>query len=423
MKTQSLGRALGVGALALASAAAAHAVELPAGTALSVRLTIGVSSRSSRPGDPVAAVLIAPLEIDGRGVRPAGWTLLGSVTEAREIAGRASLRLEFSELVDEGGGRSPIATRVVAVDNSRASVASDGRILGLRCKRRLPSPAAALLMLLAHDHPLTLAAFAAGRLVLRAAQHTALDYPPGVELGLELAAPLSIEPAPPPAAPAAADPALVALARAVPFRTQAPRGRRDADLTNLLLVGSQAQVETAFVEAGWARARPMGLRARLRGLLALVLKRGVQDAAVSRLELRGRPPDLVFEKQNDTLAKRHHVRIWREEGSPERTVWVGAATHDIGITFARRLHAFTHRIDPRIDAEREKIVNDLRLTGEVAASELVERPHTSEAGEGATGEVIETDGRMALVVLGGAALPAQPSLGAPLVPADGAATQ
>jgi hypothetical protein len=79
---------------------------------------------------------------------------------------------------------------------------------------------------------------------------------------------------------------------------------------------------------------------------------------------------------------------------------VGAATHDVGIAFVRRRHAFTHRIDPLIDAEREKVVNDLCLTGEVAAIDLVERPHPAEAGRKAAGDAIETDGRMALVVLG-----------------------
>lgn len=398
----SMGRVLTALALALVGAASARAVEVPAGTPLSVRLTTGVSSRSSHAGDPVTAVLIAPVELAGGGVLPAGWTLRGVVREAGKTGGRACLRLEFSEIVDEDYEASPIDTRVVAVDNSREAVEDDGRIVGARPKRRLPSPVAAVLMLLAHDHPISLAAFEAGRLVLRAAQHNAIDYPPGVELGLELAAPLSIAPDSPPPPMGPADSSFAALASRVPFRTQADRGHRDADLTNLLFVGSEAQVKTAFVEAGWTRARPMSFRARLRGLLALVLKHGYQAAAVSRLDLQGRPPDLVFEKQNDTLAQRHHVRIWREEVAPGRAVWVGAATHDVGITFVRRLHAFTHRIDPRIDAEREKIVNDLRLTGEVAATDLLERPHASEAGEDATGGVIETDWRMALVVLGGA---------------------
>jgi LssY C-terminus len=396
----STGRTLAVVMLALAGAASARAVELPAGTPLLVRLTTRVSSRRSRAGDTVAAVLIAPVPVDGRTVLAAGRTLRGTVREAGEQGGRAILRLDFSELVDEGHGDSPMGARVVAVDNARESVEEDGRIVGLRRKHRLPSPVAGLLMLLADDHPIGIAAFAAGRLVLRAAQHTAIDYPPGVELGLALTAPLEVPSDPPPDPPVAADPSLVAFVRTVPFRTQVPRGHRDGDPTNLLLVGSQAQVEDAFLSAGWTRARPMGLRARLRGLVALVLKRGDHAAAVSRLDLRGRPPDLVFEKLNDTLAKRHHVRIWREEGPAGRTLWVGAATHDVGIAFARHLHAFTHRIDPYIDAEREKIVNDLQLTGDVSATALVERPRPPDTGEDdVTGAPIETDGRMALVVL------------------------
>jgi hypothetical protein len=401
-KEESTNRGLAVAALVLTGVVSAGAVELPVGTPLSVRLATRVSSRGSHPGDAVAAVLIAPVEVDGQTVLPAGCTLRGFVREAGRSGGRASLRLAFSELLDEDYEESPIATRVVAVDNSRESVTDDGRIVGLRPKRRLPSPLAAVLMLLAHDHPVALAAFEAGRLALRAAQRSAIDYPPGVEMSLALAGPLQIAAEPLPAPPVPADPSLTALAQTVPFRTQAPRRHRDADVTNLLLVGSPAQVEDAFVEAGWTRAQPMDLRGRLRGLLALVLKHGYQPAAVSRLELEGRPPDLVFEKQNNTLAKRHHVRLWHEQGAGGDTVWVGAATHDVAIVFDRDRHAFTHRIDPRIDAEREKIVNDLQLTGEVAAASLVDRLRPSPLAGRAATDSIETDGRMAIVVLSSA---------------------
>lgn len=162
-------------------------------------------------------------------------------------------------------------------------------------------------------------------------------------------------------------------------------------------MGSPAQVEGAFAEAGWTRARAMGMGARFRGLEALVARRAYKPAAVSRHELAGRPPDLVFEKQNNTIAKRHHVRIWQYPGGPAgETLWVGAATHDVAIVFDRRDHGFTHRIDPRIDGEREKIVNDLQLTGHVAAVSLVDRP---EAPPLAAGAAIETDGRVAVVVL------------------------
>jgi hypothetical protein len=386
--------------LGLAGATSAAAAVLPAGTPLSIRLTTRVSSQRSRPGDAVRAILIAPVEAAGRPALPAGLALRGTVREVEKQHGRASLRLDFSELVDEDGGTLSVATRITTIDDSRESVAEDGRIVGYRPMHRLPSPFVVFVMVVAHVHPALIAAFEAGRLLLRAAEHSAIDYPPGVELTLALEAPLDIaEPAPsvPPSPP---DPALAACVQSLPFRTQSAKHHRDSDPTNLLFVGSQAQVEGAFAAAGWTKARPMGMRVRLRGLWALATKRSDKSAAVSRHELEGRAPELVFEKQNNTLAKRHHVRIWQYPESPTgETLWVGAATHDVAIVFDRRDHSFTHRIDPRIDAEREKIVDDLQLTGQAAAVSLVDRPAAPELSGGTAGGAMETDGRVAVVVL------------------------
>jgi len=392
-------RGLLVVALAVACAAPAFAVELPAGTTLAIRLTTRVSSQTSRPGDFVGAVLIAPVEIDGQPALPAGSTLPGVVRETGKREGRASLRLDFPELVDDAGRALPMKTRVLAVDDSRESVAADGRIVGLKPIRPMPSRFVALLMLASYAHPVALLSFEAGRLAMRAAERAGIDYPPGVELTLALDGPLEIQPLPA-QPPRELDPALVTLARTLPLRTRAARLQRDSDLTNLLLVGSQAQVENAFVEAGWTRARPMCLRARLHGLLALATKRAYKPAPVSRLELESRPPDLVFEKQNNTLTKRHHVRIWlRSEDTLGEPVWLGAATHDIGLNFDRHDHVITHRIEGHIDRERDKIVNDLALTGRVVTASLVDRPDAPLRSRNATGDAWETDGRMAVVVL------------------------
>jgi hypothetical protein len=396
-----MGRELVVVALALTGAAPARAIEVPVGTTLAIRLTTRVSSHASRPGDFVEAVLVAPVEIDGQPTLPAGWTLRGTVREAGKQGGRASLRLGFPELVDEAGRVLPISARVLAIDDSRESVAPDGRIVGFKPIRPMPSRFVTLLMLAAYAHPVALLSFEAGRLAFRAAEHAAIDYPPGVEMTLALEAPLQIGPQAPAAPPPALDSGLATLARTLPFRTRAARLRRDSDLTNVLLVGSQAQVESAFVQAGWTRAGSMCFKARFTGLLALATKRAYRPAPVSRLELEKRPPDLVFEKQNDTLTKRHHVRIWlRSEGEGlGEAVWVGAATHDIGLNFDRRDRVITHRIDPLIDRERDKIVNDLELTGRVVTASLVDRPDVPRGSRNATGDAWETDGRMAVVVL------------------------
>jgi len=395
-----MSRGLVVAALACACAVPAQAVELPAGTTLAIRLTTRVSSHASRPGDFVGAVLIAPVEIDGQAALPAGSALPGIVRETGKQGGRASLRLDFPELVDESGRALAIRARVLAVEDSRESVAPDGRIVGLKPIRPMPSRFVTLLMLASYAHPVALLSFEAGRLAMRAAERPAIDYPPGVELTLALDAPLEIQPLMPAAPPPGPDPALAALARTLTSRTRAARLQRDSDLTNVLLVGSRAEVESAFVEAGWTRARPMCLRARFHGLLALATHRAYKPAPVSRLELESRPPDMVFEKQNNTLTKRHHVRIWlRSDDRLGEPVWLGAATHDVGLNFDRRDRVITHRIEPRIDRERDKIVNDLELTGRVVTASLVDRPDVPRRSRNATGDAWETDGRMAVVVL------------------------
>ena len=83
---------------------------------------------------------------------------------------------------------------------------------------------------------------------------------------------------------------------------------------------------------------------------------------------------MVFQKLTDTFAKRHHVRIWRSSatwgGSP---IYVAAATHDVGIEFLTNERKFTHRVDPRIDLERDKVVDDLITAYAIDALSFVRR--------------------------------------------------
>jgi LssY-like putative type I secretion system component LssY len=386
--------------LALFGAVPGRAFELPAGTRLSIRLTTRVSSKASRPGEKVGAMLIAPVEMAGRLVLPAGNPIRGTVKDVKKQGGRASLSLDFSELVDADGAALPMDTRITSIEDSRETVTEEGRIVGFKPMRRLPSPFAAFVMVIADVNPVVIGAWAVGRLILRHVQRGAIDYAPGVEMTLALEAPLEIaEPAPVVPALVAA-PALSAFVEALPYRTQSAKHHTDSDVTNLLFVGSNEQVAHAFAVAGWTEARSLGLRARLRGLAALVSRRPYHEAAVSRQELESRPPDLVFQKQNNTLAKRHHVRLWRYPDDLDGgAVWVGAATHDVAIVFDRKQRAFTHRIDPRIDLEREKIVNDLQLTGQVAAVVWVDRDDAPLLADGEGDDPMETDRRMAVVEL------------------------
>ncbi|MGA2194404.1 MAG: hypothetical protein ABSH40_03970, partial [Bryobacteraceae bacterium] len=113
--------------------ALATAQQAPAGTRISIRLKSAVSTRSSKPADPVEAVVIAPVEANGRTMIAAGAAVRGTVEKVAQPSGageRAALLLRFTSL-EAGGARRPIVGRVESVDNARETVDDQGRINGI----------------------------------------------------------------------------------------------------------------------------------------------------------------------------------------------------------------------------------------------------------------------------------------------------
>jgi hypothetical protein len=230
-----------------------------------------------------------------------------------------------------------------------------------------------------------------------------ITYDAGVEMTLKLSAPLTL--AGPSAAGAGAgsisdESGLSALIAREPFQTMAQKPAKPSDITNLMVVGTEEAVLAAFRDAGWSAAASLSTRSKFETFKAIAEDRGYSEAPVSILLLDGNPPDIVFEKTNNTFAKRHHLRIWRRpstfQGQP---VWAVAATHDIGISFSEQDRTFIHKIDSQIDTERAKVSNDLLFTGRIQGIALVERPNVPQHGQNATGDNLDTDGKIAVLQL------------------------
>jgi hypothetical protein len=166
-----------------------------------------------------------------------------------------------------------------------------------------------------------------------------------------------------------------------------------------MLIGDKEEIQQAFTDAGWHAASALNPVAKLETIEALAEDRGYNEAPVSVLLLEGRPPDLVFEKLNNTFARRHHLRIWQRPDTWQgRPVWVVAATHDMGISFSPATRNFIHRIDSSIDREREKVLDDLVFTGRVASLLMVDRAAVPKNAQNATGDNLVTDGRIAVLI-------------------------
>jgi LssY C-terminus len=317
---------------------------------------------------------------------------------------RAVIGLDFREL-EFGGQTLKIRTLLTTIENARESVNEKGEIQGILANETLSSRMDSGIGKVA-DRFSGFGGFleaAKGAIFKETAGDIAYDS--GVEMDLKLTAPLTLNGNPQPGPDAALAPladhqALADLVNRQPFQSRAQNPPKPSDVTTLMFIGSQEQVQAAFNDAGWSQAASLGQKAKLETMRAIVEDRGYKEAPVSILYLEGRPPDMVFEKLNNTFSRRHHLRIWlRPDTYHEQAVWVCAATHDTGIDFSPRDRTFIHKIDPEIDMERSKVVNDLLLTGKVNSMLLVDRAAVPQHGENATGDKLNTDARMAVLIL------------------------
>jgi LssY C-terminus len=374
--------------------------DLPAGAELRIRLTTRVGSHISRSGDPVEAVIIAPVAVGDRVVIAPGTKVQGTVILALKAYSdyrRAQLVLDFPYLVHQGGARTRLSIRLVDVDNAKETV-QEGHIVGLPHPNSTKLTWGAKLFSLAN--PILAYAYQAGAFAHDKEYKREILYEPGVEMRLCVLAPAKLaEVGGQPWPLITPSPQLLDLVLAQPLQTTTANNI-PSDVANLMFIGTREKIEAAFHEAGWDDPVKLGLKSGLKTFAAVAEGKGYKSGPVSLLLLDGQSPDLVFQKQNDTFAKRHHIRIWKRPQSYQgQDIWMAAATHDIGIAVHREGTQWIHRIDSRIDRERAKVVNDLFFTGMVKEYALVERPAAPRESMNATGDRMETDGKMAVLVL------------------------
>jgi len=388
-------------------ASAALGSVIPAGTKFQVRLTSEASSEKPS-GTPVTGVITVPVFVNGApaiatGVRVSGNTADASAFRAatdQAAEQAATLRIQFTRIEDQAGHTKALYSVLSSVDNARESVDANGLITGIAASQTMEAEIDKGISKLESRYSQLAQILSSVKGAFVKEVNASIDYKPGVDLTLTLTKPLEWNAPAEAKMPAAIQPAaaLAALVNAEPFRTVAQDPPKPSDLTNVMFIGSFEELQDAFSEAGWFAANALSRTSKLETARALIEDRGYSEAPMSILYLDERPPDLALQKQNDTFAMRHHIRIWRRpqtfNGKP---VWVAAATHDISITFSPESHSFTHGIDPDIDLERAKVVNDLLFTGRVRAIALVGRTGMPRNPYNATGDKLITDGRMAVL--------------------------
>ena len=385
------------------------AQDLPAGTTLEVCLSTPTGSRISHAGDQVEARTIAPISFAGQILVPQGSRLIGSV-ESVERFGlglkqvTASIQYQFHTVQLLNGDTIPVHTELIEVETAKERVDIDGMVRGIHPAASLSSSLALFTVPLLFAAPTIGAPVWGIKAMIAPSANPEIYFPPGTELILRLTAPVEVRSSarrPVGITSFSLDEASEVHDLLSGSAQQARMGTHPSDLVNLLFLGSREEMDRAFHAAGWFRAERKSPMSLYRMYHALARRIGYKRAPMNTLTLNGVPSDFVYQKNLNTVQKRHHVRLWKEPSRAD--VWLGAAAEDIAFRF--ELMHWTHSTASKIDNERAKVVNDLAFTGCVDAARLVPRDSQVLLQDPKHERPIVTDGNIAVVRLNGCKTP------------------
>lgn len=193
-----------------------------------------------------------------------------------------------------------------------------------------------------------------------------------------------------------------------------------SDPVNVGVVGTREQLINSMNEAGWYQSDKRTPKNLFRLVMSVILRRPYNNAPFSALYLFGRSQDIGFELPiSNNPAHRHHVRFWavtyvtdpryrdhvffwqrhHKGETPDRVLWVGAASLDSGFGIIRHNAQITHTVHPNTNAERNLIIKSLRNTEKVASTRqiTVGKPYTLK--NRVLNATLQADGRVIIAEL------------------------
>ena len=174
---------------------------------------------------------------------------------------------------------------------------------------------------------------------------------------------------------------------------------REGDMVNLVFIAQQSDLQEGFKRAGWVKTdkwRP--------SFVCHLMCSRTHDThlPMARFYLFGRVQDYSYALSDPDaiVSRRHHLRIWNtgytSDGTP---IWVGAATHDVAIEFAKGGHLMNHKIDPAADMERDFVGTNLAYNSLVSRREYLQAATPVFQAQTISGENYYSDSRILLLDL------------------------
>src|SRR5437016_2194887 len=174
------------------------------------------------------------------------------------------------------------------------------------------------------------------------------------------------------------------------------------DMVNFLVLGSEAAMQRVFSTAGWVKVDADVRETVLHGIIGSLSKEAYLTMPMSQLYLFSRAQDYGWARARplSVVRSRNHLRIWKAPFEVKgETLWVGAATHDIGLERDQRNNGVTHKIDPDIDLERDYVEKTLASTGLVTGISHFLPDNPMKEAKTATGGTFHSNGQVLILKL------------------------
>lgn len=176
---------------------------------------------------------------------------------------------------------------------------------------------------------------------------------------------------------------------------------RPMEPINVILVGSEADLENAFAQAGWEPTDRISFASSWHLLVAELRNQPPPRAPGLPTFWRGQPNRRGFQRVDPgrSVRERHHLHLWDTDYQVSgRSVWLGTVHFDKEAKTKNGRGLLIHQVDPDIDKEREAL--RAALLRSTCAGKIDEAVVTQPmAGKNAIGNPFFTDGKAIVVFL------------------------
>lgn len=184
-------------------------------------------------------------------------------------------------------------------------------------------------------------------------------------------------------------------------RTSEDISGKSMEPIDFIFIGKQSQLDSMFKSAGWEPTDKISLKSMFKATKATLTHSAYREAPGTPSFWNARPNDYSYDKPTpaNKISEREHIHFWEtpfelENGDP---VWFATAHFDKAIILTGS-YIPSHEIDPNVDAEREKLNQELIVTKQIDTEQKFQIVSPT-LGQNQAGSKFFTDGNCYIIYI------------------------